>query len=1058
MVNIENRGQKKQFAMTTIMHASKLQAGVKLAIAISLAAAAAWSAQRSLTVPSPPKLDPLAEARRNPFDDSIAVALASPYRGRNIPVDKAGLARFEAQALQPQGGLTALPARGDPVKGTFSPVAEWPFVGLHAVLTPDGRVLSYGYDEVGPDGYFKYDLWTPQLGLGGNAHQLLPNTTKVALFCNSQLLLPNGSIELWGGSLFDPVQGKNVGGSNNSIVRFNAVDGSMTKVGDMQRTRWYATTTMLPSGEVYIQGGSGTGSSNPELRSTSANYRLLGTAPTDNISWWYPRNFVGPDGLIFGMSSGYVYHVDPRGSGEITPLGRLSTTNTDASSTAVMFRPGKILQVGGGTDGLSSARNTGSLDASLIDINGTTPVVTALPSPAYQRHWGSSTVLPDGRVFVSGGSPSNNNPINGVSYTSELYDPTANRWTLGATAQRMRLYHSTSLLLPDATVLTMGGATGTLRNQDAEVYYPPYLFNADGTPAARPIITGAGMDFLPGQKIRIAVGDPAGIRRVTLIKTGSVTHSFDMDQRFLDLPFTRDPDNALQASLPANAYETPPGFYLLFVINERGVPSEAAILRIQPIRDLVVNGDFENNPVANGGSANVALPGWGSNYAITTSRNAGYTAASNASLVQLDATATGGTWLYQSIATTAGTQYELSFLHSPRPGVSAGSNKFLVYWNNALVATIGRDGVGLSDSSWKAERIQVTGTGWDTIKFFESDGDAVGALIDDVRLVQAIVRPPPPPASILVNGDFETNPVANGGHANVPDLAGWSGSRGMEVWRNYLVTPGLNASNVTLDSGNGTWTTQYVATAVNVAYELSFLHSPRPGVSAASNTFDVYWGSTKLATIARDGSGLSNASWTRATFTVVGTGWDGLQFFEGDADAIGALIDDVRLVPIARPPPPPASLLVNGDFETNAVANGSHANVSGLAGWSGNRGTEVWRNYLVTPGLNASNITLDGGNGTWTTQSVATVANATYELSFLHSPRPGVSTASNAFDVYWGNTRLATIARDGSGLSNASWTRATFTVVGTGWDALQFFEGDADAAGALIDDVRLVRR
>ena len=77
-------------------------------------------------------------------------------------------------------------------------------------------------------------------------------------------------------------------------------------------------------------------------------------------------------------------------------------------------------------------------------------------------------------------------PANGVAYTAEIFDPANNSWTTGATATRMRLYHSTSLLLPDATVITMGGGTpGPETNLNAEIYYPPYLFNDDGTAAAR---------------------------------------------------------------------------------------------------------------------------------------------------------------------------------------------------------------------------------------------------------------------------------------------------------------------------------------------------------------------------------------------------------------------------------------------------------------------------------------------------------------------------------------------------------------------------------------------
>ena len=54
-----------------------------------------------------------------------------------------------------------------------------------------------------------------------------------------------------------------------------------------------------------------------------------------------------------------------------------------------------------------------------------------------------------------------------------------------------RLYHSGSLLLPDATVLLVGGnPTRGTYEAHMEIYSPAYLFNADGTAALRPTITG----------------------------------------------------------------------------------------------------------------------------------------------------------------------------------------------------------------------------------------------------------------------------------------------------------------------------------------------------------------------------------------------------------------------------------------------------------------------------------------------------------------------------------------------------------------------------------------
>ena len=68
---------------------------------------------------------------------------------------------------------------------------------------------------------------------------------------------------------------------------------------------------------------------------------------------------------------------------------------------------------------------------------------------------------------------------------------------------------------------------------------------------------------------------------MTLIKTGSVTHSFNMEQRFLELPFTRDGDT-LQVRAPANPNLAPPGRYLLFVLDAQGVPSVARLVSLAP--------------------------------------------------------------------------------------------------------------------------------------------------------------------------------------------------------------------------------------------------------------------------------------------------------------------------------------------------------------------------------------------------------------------------------------------------------------------------------------------
>jgi hypothetical protein len=513
----------------------------------------------------------------NGMDPSFAVAQRVPD-GPPVYGDPGALRKIRTAAGAATPGST-IPQFGDPARGTFSPVVDWPLIGIHAVLTPDGKVLSYGTDGEGiQTGFYIYDVWDPAKGLGPDAHTTLPNETEVDIFCSSQLVLTNGTIELYGGDIVDRPPNN---APNPDITMFDPTTMALTRVGQMRRERWYSSATMLLNGQVYIQGGKG-GADYPEVR-TATGTRLLTGAATGNISSGYPRNFVRSDGTVFGIAAGRMYSVNTAGIGSITFRGTFPTSNSGGTSSAVMYAPNRILQVGGGV----TRTNPASAEARRIDITNPQPQVTKVSSMAYRRHWGTATVLPNGRVFVSGGSAVNNSAAtdpagNGVAYTTELYTPSTDTWTLGATADRMRLYHSTALLLPDATVLTMaGGSPGPQRNLNAEIYYPPYLFDGDGQRATRPVIQAAPSGLKPGATFTIDTPDAAGIRRVALVKTGSVTHSFNFDQRFLPLKFTAPTASTLRTTVPSLG-QTPPGYYLLFILNARSVPSEAAIVRITP--------------------------------------------------------------------------------------------------------------------------------------------------------------------------------------------------------------------------------------------------------------------------------------------------------------------------------------------------------------------------------------------------------------------------------------------------------------------------------------------
>jgi hypothetical protein len=451
------------------------------------------------------------------------------------------------------------------VVGAWSALASWPLIGIHAVLTPGGNVLTYGTDAAGKQtGKFIYDVWDPTAGGIAGGHMTLPNSTNTDIFCSAQMLLPqSGNVFIAGGDNF--VNGATTNTGNSDANLFASANNSLSRAGSMNRARWYGSLTTLPNGETYIQGGSG-GADRPEVRSAAGVFRLL-AIDTNGLAWAYPRNFVAPDGRVFGFDTdGRMYFV----SADLTTLTMAGTIPvTGGGSSAAMYAPGKILQIGGNSAG-----------ALTIDINGVNPSVVATASLASRRDLVNATVLANGNVLATGGSGAWNQLVD-VNNSAAIWDPATGQWTVGPNGAVPRLYHSSALLLPDASVLVAGGgAPGPVTNTNAEIYYPPYLFNAAAGFAPRPSIVSTPTTIKPGVGFNVSVGAADAISRVTLVKTTSVTHSWNMDQRFIAAGLSQT-GSTLTVTPPSNRYLTPPGYYLMFAINTAGVPSVAKIVNME---------------------------------------------------------------------------------------------------------------------------------------------------------------------------------------------------------------------------------------------------------------------------------------------------------------------------------------------------------------------------------------------------------------------------------------------------------------------------------------------
>jgi hypothetical protein len=140
-----------------------------------------------------------------------------------------------------------------------------------------------------------------------------------------------------------------------------------------------------------------------------------------------------------------------------------------------------------------------------------------------------------------------------------------------------KLYHSTAVLLPDARVLSAGGVP---TDRTAEIYSPAYLFNPDGTPAARPAITAAPQQIGYNQSFDVETPDAAGIASVTLVGLPASTHGMNFNQRFVRLPFTAGAGR-ITVTAPLKPTIAPPSFYYLFILDAHGVPSLSRTLLLK---------------------------------------------------------------------------------------------------------------------------------------------------------------------------------------------------------------------------------------------------------------------------------------------------------------------------------------------------------------------------------------------------------------------------------------------------------------------------------------------
>jgi galactose oxidase len=455
-----------------------------------------------------------------------------------------------------ENGSTACPAPSQQPQaesGEWSPPFAWPVVAVHLHLLPTGRVLSWG--RIGDP-----QLYNPADG----SFSAVPSSTMI--FCSGHTFLADGRLLVSGGHLDDRR------GLRDANL-FDPASQSWLPVSSMSFARWYPTTTTMADGAVISLAGTDQSAEQveiPEIWSGGSWGQLAGAG---RALPYYPRSFVAPNGLLFyaGELQQSAY-LDPAGAGRWIPVASSNYGRRDYGS-AVMYQPGKVMIVGGSDPPDGVPTNT----AELIDLNQPQPSWHYTESMRYPRRQFNATLLPDGEILATGGTsaPGFSNPA-GAVHAAELWSPATGRWRELASNRTTRVYHSTTLLLPDGRVLHAGSGDGPglPRELSAEIFSPPYLFR--GT---RPQLQQAPARAGYGESFLVSSLDALNIVRVTLVRLGSVTHAFDQSQRSLELSFRRVP-GGLSVKAPSSGAMAPPGPYLLTLLDDAGIPSTSALILI----------------------------------------------------------------------------------------------------------------------------------------------------------------------------------------------------------------------------------------------------------------------------------------------------------------------------------------------------------------------------------------------------------------------------------------------------------------------------------------------
>ncbi|RLS51385.1 MAG: DUF4347 domain-containing protein [Planctomycetota bacterium] len=217
-----------------------------------------------------------------------------------------------------------------------------------------------------------------------------------------------------------------------------------------------------------------------------------------------------------------------------------------------------------------------------------------------------------------------------------------------------------------------------------------------------------------------------------------------------------------------------------------------------------------------------------------------------------------------------------------------------INWATALSVTLSGVSDALVDGNISYRGVTAAATSSDTLFNGANAPDALALNLDSNQPPSDLER-----RNLVINGSFEDPDVTPIGQ--FASITGWTGnSDDVEIIDNSASVSN-NASDGTqfleLDAQDGVVTTgvyQDVTTVSGRTYTLTFDLAARGGTTLATNTVEVYWRGSLIATVDP-----SSTNWQTQTYTVTGSGGsDRLEFKHpsADDDGLGGLIDRVSLV------------------------------------------------------------------------------------------------------------------------------------------------------------------